>query len=375
MAQTQSSQNGSRYSTISRLQAKNVYVCSAVAVNINWCESYTHGRIWLDGLLADTRTITVYMQPFRRFCDFVGKDPDQLFTYHLDGQALFRQDPIINFNEANRINDLLTNVVPQMKMQKTGESITPSMSLRVIVAVRSFFTWNHQTLAKIRFPLVQPNPANAIPVTIPEVESMLQSASVRDKAMIAYFASTGFRPETVTLQKWKDFMPTGNTQVPMKIIAVATIMKGKGASKAYFYCNQFACLNARVWKYMDDYRKAINAKPDDAVFQSELPETGKWKTKDFKTKTAQNGNSISYFGIWKAIHVLGQKTLNKNVNTTDFRHFVADACASANLSDMDTGAFLGHAIRSTNRSYIPLTPQRQAHLLQKYIEMLPYLVT
>jgi site-specific recombinase XerD len=347
---------------VALLKQNHVTVWLGVERDIEWLSQYETGQEWLTHLIKETRTITTYVPLFRDFCEFVHMNPDELFRYHLEGLRLALNDPLQN-KEKRRINRLLETEAPKMKMKsekRKEEFVSKSTLGRIQVAVRSFFKWNGEMLGSFKFPLA-PLPNPDIP-TVKDIEEMESKACLRDKALLWFFASTGIRPETVESLCWKDLHKTGNNEVPTVIVIEPQRMKGKGASKRYEFCFQVAFLHKKAWMFLEKYGKTINKNDNDVIF---------WAIGHNAI-----GEPLTRWAMWKLFYALSLKTFGKQKRFTprNFRHFVATAYSSAQVTDLNASALIGHVIESTNRSYIRIEDQRVKDLLKEYEKALPFLV-
>jgi hypothetical protein len=339
---------------------------------ILWLDTFSSGQRWLDRMTKETRTHEIYLYLFQKFCDSVGKNPDELVKIYIQGFQLQLTQGIQNFV----IQDLMTQTIPQMKMCD-GSPISAPTQRHMEIAISSFFRANG-FLLHYTFIVTSPK-IKGLP-TIPEIQDMINTKIpygdskvmtdlyfARNQALTSFFASTGFRPETVSLLKWCDLKPTNNNKVPIVIVVDPTRMKGKGVSQRYTFTYQTSFLHAKAYDYLMKYKAMIKPKDDDAIFA--------------KYPHRQIIISMSPMGFWQAFSDISDAVWQgkKRYACNSFRHFVSNAYTFAGLQDIDILMLTGHAVTSILKFYVNVNPNNPIQhpkiqdLLKKYETAIPYL--
>lgn len=339
---------------------------------ILWIDGFQSGKRWLDRMVKPTRTHEVYLYQFERFCKFVKMSPDELLKLYTTSQIEFLTQQTPNFV----IQDLMTLQIPLMKM-KDGTPVTPSTQRQTQIAISSFFRANgfplHFTFA------VTHVTAKRLP-TIQELNEMLalkinyksrfstELYFARNQALISFFASTGFRPETVSLLKWLDLKPTNNDKIPIVIVVAPDRMKGRGASQRYTFTYQTSFLHEKAYGYLMNYKAMIKPKDDDALF-AKYPETQKMK-------------SLSPMGLWQVFDDVSTALWNgqKKYACNSFRHFVNNAYVFAEIVEIDRLSLTGHASTNIEKFYVRVDPNNPIQdpkiqdLMRKFESALAFLI-
>jgi integrase len=343
----------------------------AMKRRIEWLEQYESGKRWLDRIVKETRTHETYLLQFKRFCDHVQKTPDELMKMYVTAQIEFLQHQTPNFV----IQDLMKMEIPNIKMSN-GNPISPETKRQTEIAISSFFRANGHEL-HYTFQVTKPR-VKGLP-TPSELDEMLQAKmsfpkrfdadlyNIRNKALIAFFASTGFRPETVSLLKWEDLKSTGLKNAPIVIVVDPRRMKGKMASQRYTFTYQTSFIHEKANSILEEYKAKINPSLGEPLFRR-YPDT----------KATGRLDPMSMWEIFRDVSFACWKG-KKRYTPNSFRHFVSNAYTFANIPDNDILLLTGHALPNILKFYVNVDPNNPIQhpkivdLLKKFITAISYL--
>jgi len=168
-----------------------------VKLNGRDLESFDSVRNWLGGLNTKSHwTRVVYLRGLKKFCEWVGKDPDQLIE---ERKARLRRD-ILDRTDENRLNAY---------HQELLRKYSPGTALSCFVSVASFYKYNGVKLKIERFPKVEEWEEKGVKrLHKHEIQKMLSYAeNLRDKLIITVGAESGLRSKalcSLTLGCFKD---------------------------------------------------------------------------------------------------------------------------------------------------------------------------
>lgn len=194
---------------------------------------------WIDNVAyshsKSPATEQEYRRNFKRFCDFIGKTPEQILE-----ECENLTDRKFRRKYAEYVRALIGTL--------TRQEYTKS-SVRVMVAsIKSFFKYNDLPLAYIpvaRAKVVYHNRD----ITKEEITNILKIARPRDRAFFCISAQTGLRPHTICELKLKHIQPDfDENTIPCKINVPAEIAKGE-------YRDFFTFMGSESVQHLRDYLK------------------------------------------------------------------------------------------------------------------------
>jgi hypothetical protein len=182
----------------------------------------------LENTMRSERTKTMYLSRLKQYCDAVGKNPDELIEFKIDG--LRNVATTKEFQAENLLNEFLFH-----------SDLVATAQVIILASVKSFYKANCRELNKnVGQGIELPEPKKRTPKLqdILELEDAMTNA--RDKAILWFLASAPFRRATLTKLKWTDLK---STEILLKQIREES--KGQGtrtpeqdaeiASKIPFY--------------------------------------------------------------------------------------------------------------------------------------------
>jgi hypothetical protein len=359
----------------------------AMAKRLDWINSFPCGVRWLDSLPKGTRTHETYLFQFERFCNYLKKSPEELLQLHINGQRNFLQYGTPN----NVIRDLLKQELPKVPLSKRFNyapmGTKPNTLAEAEKAICGFFSANGLPIFAYQFALTKPT-RKPLP-TVQDIYAMENAISnmtfqqhgsaqlfrLRDRAVLWFFASTGVRPETLSLMMWKDLIETKNLDAPIVFVIDPSRMKGKGASQKYVFTYQTAFLHKKAYDALTDYRNALQPQPQstEPIFK-EIVER-------FTNRPNPIIERLSPNGFWQVFEAISLRTWGKSkrLSGNNFRHFLDTAFTIANIPFDDRYMLTGHAFKGIEKNYVgvdpsnPLADQKQQDLLRKFITAIPYI--
>ena len=204
-----------------------------------WIRKYRSGRIWINKLKSEF-TIDSYLSYFKRFCELTEKDPDELMSLKMEGMRLVGTEK--EFQAEELYEDIIKNLVE-------GEHSKANMATSVL----SFYKHNRRPLSEpMKFE--KPESEGRQP-SLEDVEILANHARTkRDKALIWCQSSCPLREGTLEKLVWGDLQETGDSQVPIMIVAKADRLKGSGKGK-YKGVFHIGFWHAHAYKLFQVYKK------------------------------------------------------------------------------------------------------------------------
>ena len=150
---------------------------------VKWVHSFETGRRWLDGVAADhtgsEATEKMYARALQRFCEYLGKTPDQLIAE--------RKEELKSDEE--KIKRKAEEALKSFCLHLRKQGIT---SVQYHASIRSFYKYNYYPLV-IRTP---PEIFDVIPpITMEEFRLIDAAAGVRYRAHIRFLKDSGMSRE------------------------------------------------------------------------------------------------------------------------------------------------------------------------------------
>jgi len=224
---------------------------------VQWILQYETGRAWYNKLLSEV-TKCIYLQRFKRYCDAVEKNPDELIDLKVEGLKSINTSK--EFQAENLFETFLAT-----------SALTPNMKDSVKNAVLSFYAKNRRRLEPDTAENIQvPEPKKRCPKTQDLVELENAFTTLRDKALLWFVASAPFRLTSITRLKWSDLKPTNDREIPYCMVIEGARLKGSGQGK-YKGIRQVCFLHYLASKKLEAYkmelaRKGYHITEDDPIF-------------------------------------------------------------------------------------------------------------
>ncbi|HLN90116.1 MAG TPA: site-specific integrase [Candidatus Binatia bacterium] len=331
----------------------------------DWIISFASGRTW-QNKLASKLTKAKFTAYFKKYCDAVQKDPDQLIAFKVEGLQNVGTEK--EFQAENLLEDFFAK-----------STMKPTAKLMLKNAVFSFYKHNRRAL--------EPSTASNVKDETPEskkrkptIEDILTlenvAHSARDKALLWFIASTSCRVGTIVQLKWNDLKPTGNDKVPYMLEIESARLKGAGVGK-YKGLKQITFLHKMAYEKLIAYRE-----------EAQLEKMDK-KGSILKKGYPLNPDSPLFIAYWNkgVTQAIAIKAINgffddlslrawgdlekKRFSPHDFREFFQSALENANVPANMISPIMAHKVKGVDQSY---SSHDFKELLIKYETALPYLI-
>lgn len=154
-------------------------------------KNYKSVRVWTNYLSAEG-TERLYLSKLKRFCDWVGKDPDTLIE---ERYSLLRSEDI---RENHEHEELATAFLKDLE-----KTLSPYALRSYAGAIRSFYKYNRADLKLIKQVKVYNIREEKIP-TKEEVKGMCEVSGTRERAVILFQYQSGLRNDTIAKLRYRD---------------------------------------------------------------------------------------------------------------------------------------------------------------------------
>jgi integrase len=194
-------------------------------------------QTWLDNVsFSHSKSIYTereYRTHFNRFCQFIGKTPQQvLLEYEKSADREFKRQ------YAAYLRAFISHL--------SKEGYTDNTIKTIVTAVKSFFKYNDLPLGHV------PQGKSRVvfhnrDITKEEIVKILNISRPRDRAFFCMMAQTGLRPHTLCQLRLKHIQPDfDNNVIPCKVDVPEEVTKGK-------YMDSFTFMGPESVKALRDY--------------------------------------------------------------------------------------------------------------------------
>ena len=160
-----------------------------------WCRQFKTSRLWLTAVSADKtgseHTLLAYCKGLKSFCDWIGKNPDQLIAE----RRLEIKNEDTEMNAENKLREFCVMLEKEKGLAKS------TVVFKYHAVVKSFYSYNNQHLQ-----LKTPRYASKerMPHTVEEIKALMGVADVRERAIMMFLKDSGISREDVVKLKYKD---------------------------------------------------------------------------------------------------------------------------------------------------------------------------
>ena len=200
-------------------------------------EIYSPVEAWIDNVCAShsdsIRTRQGYLLVFKRFCEFIGKSPKQIFQeFEATTDRKFRRQ--------------YAKYIQAFIASQHRNGIAPSTISSRVGAIKSFFKYSDLPLGFV--PTVKPRRLyQNRDITHEEIRLILGASRPRERAFYAIMAQSGLRPNTICNLKYEHIKEDlENDRIPCRIEIPQEIAKGK-------YHSYFTFIGEEAVKYLRSY--------------------------------------------------------------------------------------------------------------------------
>jgi len=255
-------------------------------------EEYSRVEAWIDIVCAShsdsIRTRQGYLLVFKRFCDFIGKLPNQIcqeYEVTTDDRKFRRQ-------YAEYIRAFIAS--------EKRRGIAPSTISSRVGVIKSFFKYSDLPLGFV--PTVKPMILyRNRDITHEEIKLILGASRPRERAFYAIMAQSGLRPDTICNLKYKHIKEDlENDRIPCRIEIPQEIAKGK-------YHSYFTFIGEEAVKYLRSYLVVRPEIKDEEFLFLKEGTKNKVNPKSFSKFFAQTVKKLNEKGLMK----LSQKKSTK----------------------------------------------------------------
>lgn len=214
--------------------------------NKTWLLSFVSSQNFYNKKLKNSGDTEIeYTRKLKRYCDAVGKNPDELIALKLEGL----QNPATE--KEFQAEELLENYLD-------NSGLTPSVQLGVLTAVKSFYSSTRgRDLAKDVGENIEVPEAKK---RSPSVEDCIKLENAmtcrRDKFLVWFLESCPVRKGTLRTLKIGDLKPLNDKDVPYWISIESARLKGHGKGK-YKGTKHIGFLHSYANEKLEDYKKEL----------------------------------------------------------------------------------------------------------------------
>ncbi len=300
---------------------------------IPWILTFSSGKKWADTLRSEA-TKEIYFTRIKQYCDAVGKNPDELLEYKIDGLKN------ITTSKEWQAEELLNNYL-------YNSGLTEPVKVAVLTAVKSFYKANWRELnSNVGSNISTPESVQRTP----KMQDMLDLDAAmmyqRDRAILWTLESTAFRVGTLTRLLWKDLQPTGDPEVPYMILMESARLKGAGKGR-YKGVKQVSFIHAYAAAKLEKYKQEL--KERDITINENMPV--------FVTYThnmyALKGDPLkSLMNLFIVASLMAWRDLNaKRFSAHDMRDILQSALENARVNPNIVSILLAHKVKGVDKHY------------------------
>lgn len=343
----------SRYTTTDGLTAMQ---------RIEWLGQFQSSKKWLNSMVSED-TKRLYVSYFKRYCDSVGKNPDELIQLKLEG--------LKHVGEPNEFQaeDLLESFLNDLDAPRNAKKNFRS-------TVLSFYMANRRSLTKGTAQKFRPTEPKQRRPTVKDIEALDDCMNTqRDKAILWFLASAPCRVRTLTQLLWKDLQPTQDAQIPYKLVIESGRLKGSGEGR-YEGLKQIAFIHYYTAQKLENYKRELEQKgykitEDSPIFIAyRIDKNGNGHDTDEKTIKALNQQTIKTVFDNASLCAFGDLA-KKRFSAQDFRSFVDTMLMKARVVEEWRAPIMAHKVKGVEKHY---SEPEHSELMEHFRGALIYLI-
>lgn len=309
---------------------------------LNWIDQFEETKQWL-GRFRNETTKARYAKYLMIYTAHTGLTPKQLIKLKQQQKN----------HEAEKLLDRFA-----------ADADMPLSTLRNIsVAVKSFYKWNYEDLARACGRVSSPRKKPYRTPTQKELATFIIGANPRDKALILFMASTRIREETVTLLNWSHVWNELFEQPrnPPHIAVMSRELKGKGR-ESYNGLEQHTFLTPDAKDALLAYKAWREERTGETI----------WKESPlFTSAYGKEPKRICTIHIRKCFHRASKRTGLK-FSAHDVGRFTQTQLENARIQPNWIKKITGHKIRGEENPY---SRPKIEKLREAYRTAIPFLTT
>jgi integrase/recombinase XerD len=177
-----------------------------------WCYSFKTSRLWLTAIQTDKsgskHTEREYSRGLKTFCDWIGKNPDQLIA---ERKAELKESDT-EMNAENKVREFCAVLENKKTITRT------TIATKYHAPIKSFYSYNN-------VPLKLKTPKHTIrerePHTIEQIKALMKVADVRERAFIMLLKDSGMSREDAVKLRYGDIKAeyeAGKEVIHLKVV-------------------------------------------------------------------------------------------------------------------------------------------------------------
>jgi integrase len=210
-------------------------------------------------------TYTEYKRNFLRFCDYIGKTPEEILAEY--------ETVELNHVPERTLRRKYSQYLQSWIIELSGQGFVSGTIHIMVGSVQSFFKYNDLALGHVPIGKRKVTFHNR-DITKEDILQILSVSAVREKAFYLVMAQSGLRPHTICALRYKNIQPDFDNGIMPCCIRVSEDIT-KGAYRAYFSFIGDDAVNA-----LRDYLKTRKMEPESLLFTQKGSGTydpsGKW---------------------------------------------------------------------------------------------------
>lgn len=268
-----------------------------------------------------------YRSYFLKFCEWIGKTPDQLVEQR--EKDLKGEDP----KEQRRIESSLKGFVAFLGRE--GSSVSTQQV--AYAAVRSFFEMHYQPLRMRRGEYPSGEALGSRVATKEDIKKLLEDASLRIRAMLLFLKDTGLRVSDVVALKYGDLAE--GLEGDEKFISLSLVTKkNKTVAKTFVGPEAIETLK----EYFVERRQGTRNIPPEEI----KPDSPLFRTRSPKVK------AMTRSGMSSTIVYHAQKLgINGQFSAHSFRKYFQTQLEAAGVNSNWIDQMIGHRLINSRDSY------------------------
>jgi len=328
-----------------------------------WIQSFPSGQIWFNKLKSKA-TIKNYLPSFKKYCDFVHKNPDELINLKIEG--LQNISTVKEFLAENTLETFLKN-----------SEYPLSVKAVIRTTVLSFYKANRRNLVNVS-EVDTPETKKRQP-TINDIVELENSFDYdRDKALLWFVASSPVRLGTLVKLRWNDLKETHDSEVPYYFEIESARLKGEGRGK-FKGLKHVGFLHSLAVKKLEAYKQELQRNEyilneKSPIFIAYRKQTKLNKETKIREKCKDNIHALTKASIehhFDTASLVAWHDLDKKrYSIHDLREFFQTAVENKMNVNM-IKPLMSHKVKGTDGSY---SSHNISELLEKYKLALPYLL-
>ena len=320
--------------------------------NEQWILQFESGRTWINKL-PSPETKRAFLRNIKRYCEAVGKNPDELIAFKIEGLKKVASEK--EFQAERLLENYFANC-----------DLTDSPKEMLKNAVISFYKHNWRNLnPNVASNIEKVEPSQRCP-KMQDVEDLDNSMTSQcDKALLWFFESTSIRIGTIPKLKWSDLKPTNDQEIPFYLLIESERLKGSGKGK-YKGLKQITFLHSLAVEKLENYK--VEAKRKGYILNDDSPIFIAYNQKGIVKPLGVPAINVVFneasLTAWHDLEI-------KRFSPHDFRDFFQSSLESAGINSNVISPMMSHKVKGVDKHY---SSHEIEELKEKYKTAMPYLL-